>query len=102
MKRKRDWTHAAAKCANEGACRICGSTQLVDIAHLIPRSRVGPPMGEDPRNVIPLCRLCHQESHNGTGIDLLPHLFLDEQGYAAELVGITEAYQRLGNVRLAA
>lgn len=102
MTLKRDWRAARDKCAREGRCRVCGSTQLLDVAHLIPRSRVGPPDGEDPRNVIPLCRLCHMQSHNGTGIDLLPLLSLAEQGYAAQLVGITEAYQRLSGVRLAA
>jgi hypothetical protein len=99
---KRDWRAARAKVEAEGACRRCGSTQLLDACHAIPRSRVGPPDGEDPLNILVLCRLCHQESHNGTGLDLLPYMTLEEQGHAAKLVGIAEAYQRLGNVRLAA
>lgn len=99
---KRDWTAAHAKLADEGhRCRVCGSTELVDPAHVIPRSRVTAG-GEDPRNIVPLCRLDHMAFDAGHSLDLLPYLSLSEQGYAAELVGIAEAFQRCTNQRLAA
>lgn len=96
---KRDWSQARAKVAEEGACRACGATQLVDAAHLVPRARVTVG-GEDPRNIVPLCRLCHMAFDQGVGIDLLPVLSLDEQSYVVGLVGIAEAYRRCTSTRL--
>jgi cytochrome c553 len=102
MSVKRSWTTARAKVAAEGQCRSCSSTQLLDACHVIPRSRITVG-GEDPRNIIPLCRLCHQQQHNGTGLDILPLLSLDEQSYIVGLVGIPEAYRRAtGSRELAA
>lgn len=98
---KRDWTHAWEKVREEGSCRACGSTTLLDPAHVIPRSRVTEG-GEDPRNIVPLCRLCHMAFDQGTGLDVLPYLTLEEQSYVVGLVGIAEAYQRATSSRLAA
>lgn len=99
--KRRDWSHAWAKTREEGYCRACGSTQIVDPAHIIARSRVTTG-GEDPRNIIPLCRLCHMAFDHGTGLDVLPVLTREEQAYAVYLVGMAEAYQRVTGVRLAA
>ena len=101
MSKRREWANAWAKVRDEQCCRVCGSTQIVDPAHIIARSRVTQG-GEDPRNIVPLCRLCHMRADQGTGIDLLPYLTRDEQAYAVELVGLAEAYQRLTGTRLAA
>jgi hypothetical protein len=60
---------------------------------------VRPGPGEDPRNIVPLCRPCH-EAFDTVSLDLLPYLTLQEQGYAAQLVGLVEAYQRLTGTRL--
>ena len=38
----------------------------------------------------------------GTGLDLLPLLSLDEQSYVVGLVGIAEAYRRTTGERMAA
>lgn len=99
----RDWKAAWAKVVDEGTCRVC-DRRATDPAHIIPRSRVsasasGP--GEDARNIVPLCRLCHTAFDEGT-LDLLPYLRRDEQAYAVELVGLFEAYRRTTNERLAA
>jgi len=99
--KRRNWEHAWAKVRDEGMCRACGSTQIVDPAHIVPRARVTNG-GEDPRNIIPLCRLCHMTFDQGTGLDVLPLLSLDEQSYVVGLVGIAEAYRRTTGERMAA
>ena len=45
-----------------GACIVCGSMQGVQIAHYIPRSRLGLGM---PQNLGCLCLKCHGEYDNG-------------------------------------
>lgn len=98
---KRDWGAAREKCNAAHYCRVCGRAP-VEAAHIIPRSRISAGLGgEDPKNICPLCRLCHVAYDQGK-LDLLPHLYPSEQGYAAELVGIAEAYQRTTNQRLEA
>jgi predicted restriction endonuclease len=95
---RRDWTAAHEKLDQEGRrCRVCRSSP-VDAAHLVARSRVGPPRGEDPRNIVGLCREHHQAFDSG-GLDLLPYLSLAEQGYVAELVGLVEGLRRMTNQR---
>lgn len=97
---KRDWSQARAKVKAEGRCRSCGLGIYLEAAHIIPRSRVTAG-GEDPRNIVPLCRDCHTQQH-GPGLDLLPLLTRDEQAYAVELVGIAEAYRRTTGERTVA
>jgi cytochrome c553 len=96
----RDWEAARAKVEAEVRCRVCQYSAL-DAAHIIPRSRVSPGPGEDPRNIVPLCRMCHAAYDQGT-LDILPYLSREEQAYAVELVGLAEAYRRTTNERLAA
>ena len=97
---KRDWKPARAKVEREGRCRRCRNTRNVEAAHIIPRSRVGPPHGDDPRNIVPLCGPfpggCHGKQERGE-FELLPLLTRDEQAYAVELVGLGEAWRRLTN-----
>jgi 5-methylcytosine-specific restriction endonuclease McrA len=88
----RDMAAARKKVAVEGACRACGTTHDLDPAHVIPRSRVTVG-GEDLRNIVPLCRRCHDAQHAGR-LELLPLLRRDEQAYVVELVGLGEAYRR--------
>ena len=99
-KAKRDWTAPLAKIASERVCRVCKSTP-VDPAHIIPRSRVAPGAGEDPLNVVPLCRR-HHAAFDAHRFDLVPYLTREEQANAVALVGISEAMRRLTGSRLAA
>lgn len=98
MPPKRDWTAARRKVDLEGSCRVCHSTWALQAAHIIPRSRVKPGIGEDARNIVPLCPDCHK-AYDELGADLLLHLTREEQAYAVELVGLYEAYRRISNVR---
>jgi 5-methylcytosine-specific restriction endonuclease McrA len=98
----RDWSAARAKVEAEMVCRVCLVHGALDAAHIVPRSRIGAGLGgEDPRNIVPLCRFHHAEYDQGT-LDLLPYLTRDEQAYAVVLVGLYEAYRRTTNERLAA
>lgn len=91
---KRDWAAARAKVDAEGHCRACGSTHGLEAAHIVPRSRLRADEGaEDPRNICVLCARCHRAQHAGA-LELLPILTLEEQGYAASLVGLVEATRR--------
>lgn len=96
----RVWTAMREKCDLEGACRVCGGPNP-EAAHIVPRSRVRPGVGEDPKNCIPLDRRCHLAYDQGK-LDLLPYLTLVEQAYVVELVGLAEAYRRTTNERMAA
>lgn len=86
----RDWSDAVAKVQDEGMCRGCGSSQMLDPAHVIPRSRGGD-MSADA--VVPLCRSCHS-AYDAGGLELLSALTRVEQVHAVELVGIAEAFRR--------
>lgn len=97
---KRSWAAARAKVDDYdlNCCRVCGRYGA-EAAHIIPRSRVTHG-GEDPRNIVGLCRLDHQSYDLGT-LDLLPHLSRDEQAYAVQLVGLEEARRYVTNERVA-
>lgn len=98
--KRRNWTKPREKVEAEGRCRVCARTGIkIDAAHLIPRSRVGPGEGEHPDNIVPLCQESCHPAFDLYGLDLLPFLTLGEQAYAAGLVGLVEAYQRLTNGR---
>lgn len=79
-------------------CLRCESLGPCDPAHLIDRSEGG---GDDPRAVVPLCRMCHRLYDDGKA-DLLPHLepyYREELAYAVELVGLIRALERITNER---
>jgi hypothetical protein len=81
------------------ACLVCASTP-VDAAHLIDRSLGS---GDDPRDVVPLCRRHHREYDQGA-LDLLPYLeprYRTELARAVELVGLLRALARVTNHRWA-
>lgn len=40
-------------------CILCGNPQANPEAHIVPRSKGG--LGDDPRNIVTLCRKCHEE-----------------------------------------
>lgn len=91
---KRDWESAHSKIAGE-VCRICHQGP-VDPAHIIPRSRVRPGIGENQDNIVPLCRFHHDLYDNGD-LDLLPYLTRTEQATAVFLVGLAEAHRTITN-----
>jgi 5-methylcytosine-specific restriction endonuclease McrA len=97
---KRAWAPARAKCDEAGQCRVCGA-ENPEAAHIIPRSQVGPPRGEHPDNIVPLCRECHRNYDQGR-LDLLPFLTRSEQAKAVELHGLIGALRRITNDRQAA
>lgn len=91
---RRDWRAARAKVDAEGACRACGGVHGLEAAHVVPRSRVAAGPGEDDRNIVPLCRRCHQLQHAGR-LSLGSLLTVDERAYVVGLVGVGEAERRL-------
>ena len=88
---KRSWKEAHAKVNEEGRCRKCGSTQILDPAHVVPRGLGG---GMSADEIVPLCRKCHT-AYDGPGLDLLPVLTRDEQVAAVKTLGLARAYRRL-------
>jgi 5-methylcytosine-specific restriction endonuclease McrA len=55
-----------------GKCIICGSTSCLQIAHFIPRSRLG--LGI-PQNLAVLCVRCHGDFDNGKSHKEIQKLF---------------------------
>jgi hypothetical protein len=43
-------------------CQICGNMQSLQVHHLRLRSQSG---GDEERNLITLCALCHEKTHRG-------------------------------------
>lgn len=46
-----------------GRCQHCGSTQHLQVHHIIPLSHGG--ARTDPRNLVTLCARCHARQHGG-------------------------------------
>jgi predicted restriction endonuclease len=86
---KRNWTDAKEKVKNEGMCRVCGNSEILDPAHIIPRSLGG---DMNAANIIPLCRTCHSE-YDAHRLDILPFLKRAEEERAVMLIGIARAYR---------
>jgi hypothetical protein len=76
-------------------CVVCGGTDGVDPAHVIPRSLGG---CGDPLCVVPLCRrTCHRAYDVGQ-LDLLPYLeprFRAQLAHAVGHVGLVAALRRI-------
>lgn len=87
---KRDWARARKKVDAEGNCRLCG-LPWPHAHHIVHRSLGG---DEQADNIVPLCAECHLGVHDRK-LDLLPSLNLQEQGYAASLIGIERAHRLL-------
>lgn len=102
----RDWSAAHEKVAREGSCRVCRLREYeadLDPAHVVPRAQARPGVGEDARNIVPLCRTCHA-SYDGQArerLDLLPYLSHEEQAYAVLVHpgGMMGALRRVTNRR---
>lgn len=90
--KKRDWSAAARKVADEGRCRNCGSSQQLEAAHVVARSLGG---GQSADAVIPLCHSCHRLQHDHGRLEILPLLNRDEQIEAVRVLGIARAYSYL-------
>jgi 5-methylcytosine-specific restriction endonuclease McrA len=101
---RRDWTEAITKVQEEGRCRVCGASENLEAAHVIPRAKsdervTGPRGGEVlrvPRDaVVPLCRE-HHGDYDAHRLDLLPFLFVPEQIFAVKAAGgILSALKRI-------
>ncbi len=92
----RRWKAAHEKVEREGRCRVCGSAEYLEPAHIIGRRcdpiLVGPKGGEyryvHPDSIVPLCgsfsdRNCHA-LYDRRSLDLLPYLTIPEQTRGVE------------------
>jgi hypothetical protein len=102
--KRRDWSAAIAKRDAEGHCRVCGSSQNVEAAHLVGREHDLPTAPGsslyyvDPNSVIPLCGPfpdgCHGDFDHKR-LDVLQYLTTDEQVKAvAEAGSIVARFHR--------
>jgi 5-methylcytosine-specific restriction endonuclease McrA len=96
---RRTWVEARAKVVREGRCRNCGTTNGIEAAHLVPRSRVNANGGaEDPRNILPLCgdfaNGCHR-AYDEHRLTIRPLLTPEEIAYMVHLVGQGETDRRI-------
>lgn len=102
---KRDWRPALKKVEQEGACRYCGDTMMLEAAHVIGR-KYDRPVAEDsktllvrPESVVVLCRR-HHEAYDRRELDLMPYLHLFEQVRAVlDAGGIASANKRISGAR---
>lgn len=81
------------------ACIVCDAHPC-DPAHLVPRG-LAPSAGDDPRAVIPLCRV-HHRAYDEETLDLSPYLeprWREEVAWAVEAVGLFVALRRITNRR---
>lgn len=103
MPKRRDWTEPRQKIVDEGGrCRKCRSSEMVEAAHVVPRSLApGVANNQGYLNTIPLCRACHTrlDGHE-PGFSILEVLQLDEQIEAVRQAGgIAAAYRITTNQR---
>lgn len=95
---KRDWSMAIEKCLREGSCRVCGSHEMIDPAHIIPRSLGGRDHAE---SIVPLCRACHT-AYDAHRLSLLPYLTVKEEVEAVIAIGgLSRAYNRINQEEVA-
>ena len=95
---RRDWKQARAKVDGEGECRVCGTGSGLEAAHVVGRS-YDPPTGKvRPIDVVPLCGPCHR-AYDARSLDLLANLTYEEQGAAAEHLGLLRALHRTTSSR---
>lgn len=104
---KRDWGLALQKVEEEGQCRVCGTTEGLQAAHVTGRRHdpevTGPRGGKVivvlAESIVPLCgpfaNDCHGQ-YDRHELDLLPYLRVEEQAMAVtQAGGITSALQRV-------
>lgn len=89
-------TRQQREVVKDRACIVCGAHPC-DPAHLIDRSLVSVEAGDDPRAVVPLCRLCHRDYDDGE-LDLTPYLephWRSSVAWAVEVIGLFRALRRI-------
>lgn len=100
---KRDWADARAKVEEEGECRVCGSSEHLEAAHIMGRKHDEPKgsvLYVRPERIVPLCGTfskneCHA-AFDAHRLELLIHLTCAEQARAVIDAGsITLAMKRL-------
>ena len=91
IKTKKTHTKEYVIMKTDGVCACCGREirfEKITIDHYVPKYRGGT---DDPRNLLPLCKLCNQrEGSRIVGIDeYYPYLkssfIIEAEAYAAEL-----------------
>ena len=88
-------TQAQKARVQDKACLVCAQ-QPCDPAHLIDKS-LAPSAGDDPRAVVPLCRL-HHRAYDDHKLDLSAYLepaYREEIAHAVEAVGLFRALRRI-------
>ena len=88
---KRDTEAMKRRLITEPRCRVCRSSDGVQVHHVVPR-RVT--QCDESTNLVPLCRLCHQRVHDHK-LDLLGALSTAEQAKAVLLTGSIESARML-------
>lgn len=102
-KPRKDWALARAKVDAEGRCRVCGSTENLQAAHLIGQAKqdheVDGKIIVQPHSILPLCEP-HHRAYDAHCLDLLAYTTLVEQVAAVEAAGgIYLANRRLSGGR---
>ena len=95
---RRGWKLARAKVDREGKCRVCGSTRILQAAHVMGR-RFDDEVEVNPDETVPLCIDCHARYDSARDLDLLPYLTRSEQAAAVLLAGIESARRRITGTR---
>lgn len=101
---KRDWGAARKKVEEEGVCRVCGTYEQVQAAHIIGRAADQPKEGNPgvlyvhPDSILPLCGelagvKCHP-AYDRHELDILEFLTPEEQVQAVKDAGSIEAARR--------
>lgn len=101
--KKRDWSDARAKVDEEQVCRVCGSNENVEAAHIIGREHDEPLLGSQtlyvhPNRIVPLCgpfsrMKCHV-AFDANALDVLGFLTTVEQAQAVQDAGSIESARR--------
>ncbi len=90
-RRKRDTAAMKQRLLIEPRCRVCRSSDSVQVHHIVPR-RVT--QCDESENLVPLCFRCHQGVHDHK-LDLLGALSTAEQAKAVLLTGSIESARML-------
>ncbi len=88
---KRDTPALKARLVAEPRCRVCRSSESVQVHHVVARRTT---QDDSPLNTIPLCFRCHTDFHDHR-LDLLSHLSKEEQANAVILTGSIEMARML-------
>ncbi len=89
--RRRNEAEIKRRLVIEPRCRVCRSSDSVQVHHIVPR-RVT--RCDEPENLVPLCHRCHQGVHDHK-LDLLGALSTAEQAKVVLLTGSIESARML-------